>query len=62
MKYVSTALLAVIAICAVISTYDHFYGGTYAWVSQSGAVIDTGYSYSKCQLVKTTTSRCVREK
>lgn len=63
MKYVSVALLAVIALCAAAFTYDHFYGGTYSWVvSETGGVLGRGMSYSQCHLGEVPgVIRCIRE-
>ncbi|WP_156313548.1 hypothetical protein [Erythrobacter sp. SG61-1L] len=64
MKWASVALLAVIAICVVLFTYDHFFGGSYAWVTNgdSPVVIKGGYSYWDCPGRDAEASHCVKER
>lgn len=62
MKYASIGLLAIIALCALVLTYDHFYGGTYTWTTKDGHVIATGKSYSECHIIEGEFNRCIRER
>ena len=62
MKYIGVALLAIIALCVGILTYDHFFGGTYTWTTDEGYVIATGKSYSECHSAADVTGQCIRER
>lgn len=60
MRQLTAALLGIIAMCLVVLTYDHFYGGTYRWESLTGFPIKEGMSYSECPR-ELQSSRCVKE-